>query len=148
MKFSNVVLILSVVSLSLARKITFKDCGSKVGQLASFDLSPCSQDPCVLKRGSNATGIIAFIPHEQVTSSKVYVYAIFGIIPVPLPLPNSDGCKDYGLTCPLKSGQQVELVFTHSIDSTFPTGKVTLKAELKDQERNNIFCGEITLTLQ
>nr|CDJ55918.1 Niemann-Pick C 2 Like [Anemonia viridis]CDJ70588.1 Niemann-Pick C 2 Like [Anemonia viridis] len=149
MKFLVLLLCLQIIwSLSEARKLSFKDCGSKVGKLVSFDLSPCSQDPCIIKRGSNATGTVTFIPSEEVTSSKVYMYAIIGFIPVPLPLPNTDGCKGYGLTCPLKSGKPDELVFSHSIDSTFPAGTVTLKGELKDQEENNIFCGKISLTLQ
>lgn len=97
---------------------------------------------------STATATITFKPHEQVTSAKIYVYAIFGIVPVPLPLPNPNACKGHGLSCPLKSGQADEMVISHSIDSTFPQGKVTIKAELKDQELNNVLCGELTVTLQ
>nr|CDJ55917.1 Niemann-Pick C 2 Like [Anemonia viridis]CDJ70587.1 Niemann-Pick C 2 Like [Anemonia viridis] len=149
MKFLVLLLCLQIIwSLSEARNLSFEDCGSKVGKLVSFDLSPCSQDPCFLKRGSNATGTVTFIPSEEVTSSKVYAYVIIGLIPVPLPLPNQNGCKGFGLTCPLKSGKQYELVFSNSVDSRLPAGTVTLKGELKDQEGNNIYCFEVSLTLQ
>lgn len=147
----TIVFLVAIMALSpsQAMKLKFKDCGSRVGEIVSLDVTPCTTDPCVIKRGgTNATVTVTFKPHEQVTSAKIYAFAIFGIIPVPLPLPNPDACSGHGLTCPLKSGQVQELVIAHSIDSTFPQGKVTVKAELKDQERNNIVCGEVTLTLQ
>ncbi|KXJ25184.1 Epididymal secretory protein E1 [Exaiptasia diaphana] len=142
-----VVIIAAVTSIQ-AMKLKFKDCGSQVGEIVSLDVTPCTSDPCSLKRGgTNATVTINFKPHEQVTQSKIYVYAIIGIIPIPLPIPNPDACTGHGLTCPLASGKDVELVVKQSIDSTFPAGKVTVKAELKDQVQNNVLCGEVTLTL-
>ncbi|XP_001627355.2 NPC intracellular cholesterol transporter 2 [Nematostella vectensis] len=149
MKFlCGAAILLFLLCEARAKKVKFQDCGSEKGKLISVDLTPCSSDPCVIKRGANASGVITFIPHEVVTSSKVLAYAIFGLIPVPLPLPNSDGCKGYGLTCPLKSGKQVELVFEHYIDQTFPTGHLTLKAELKDQDSDVVICGKIPMTLE
>lgn len=145
----SLLLIAIIASTSIqAMNLSFKDCGSQVGEIVSLDVTPCTSDPCSLKRGgTNATVTITFKPHEQVTQAKIYVYAIIGIIPIPLPLPNPDACNGHGMTCPLTSGNAAELIVKQSIDSTFPDGKITVKAELKDQVQNNVLCGEVTLTL-
>lgn len=84
---------------------------------------------------------------EAVSTAKIYAYAIFGLIPVPLPLPDPDACQGHGLTCPLKSGEAVEFVYTEYISEDFPVGGLKLKAEIKDQNDNSIICGIVNLQI-
>ena len=142
-----VVLMLTFAAV-FCKKINYSNCSEAVhGQIASIDVTPCDQEPCVLKRGGNETVTINFIPSEAVTDAKIYAYAIFGLVPVPLPLPNPDACEGHGLTCPLKSGVQVEFVYTEYIDESFPAGKLKLKADIKDQDSNSIICGIVDLEI-
>ena len=145
-----VVSLLAVAAVS-CKQISYQNCSSSTEELAeivSIDLTPCDDEPCVLKKGANETVTITFIPHEVVTDAKIYAYAIFGLIPVPLPLPNPDACQKHGLTCPLKSGVQVEFVLTEYISLDFPSGKLKLKAEIKDQDGKSLLCGIVPLEIQ
>ena len=132
----------------LSKQISYNNCtGEELGEILSIDITPCDEEPCVLKRGGNETVTINFIPQEAVTTAKIYAYAIFGLIPVPLPLPDPDACQGHGLTCPLKSGEAVEFVYTEYISEDFPVGGLKLKAEIKDQNDNSIICGIVNLQI-
>ena len=128
-------------------KCTAPDTTPENGEITAIDVSPCDEDPCVLKRGGNATVNINFTPHEDVTTSKIYAWVFFGIVPVAVPVPNSDACQGHGLTCPLKSGVQVELAYSMFISEDFPSGSLKLDAGLSDQNGKSIICGKVTLKL-
>jgi len=117
------------------------------GEIIAIDVIPCDEDPCVLKRGGNTTVTITFIPHEAVTTSKIYAWVFFGLVPVALPVPSSDACRGHGLTCPLRSGSQVELVYALFISEDFPSGSLKLDAGLNDQNGKSIICGKVMLEL-
>lgn len=117
------------------------------GEINAIDVSPCDEDPCVLKRGGNTTVTINFTPHEAVTASKIFAWAFFGLLPVALPVPSSDACQGHGLTCPLKSEVQVELVYAMFISEDLPSGSLKLDAGLKDQNDKSIICGKVALEL-
>ena len=128
-------------------KCTAPDTTPENGEISSIDVSPCDEDPCVLKRGGNTTVTINFSPDEAVTTSKIYAWVFFGLVPVALPVPSSDACQGHGLTCPLKSGVQVELVYAMFISEDIPSGSVKLDAGLKDQNDKSIICGKVALEL-
>lgn len=48
---------------------------------------------------------IYFIPDEDVDAVTALVHGIILGVPVAFQLPNPDGCKDSGITCPLKTGE-------------------------------------------
>ena len=60
------------------------------------------------------------ITDEAAAKLHSVVHGIVARVPVPFPLPNPDGCKDSGLTCPLKTG--TDLTFTQMIPvkSSYP----------------------------
>ena len=143
---------LLVVATASSKTISYDKCTApdttpENGEISSIDVSPCDEDPCVLKRGSNTTVTIKFIPHEVVAAAKVYAWAFFGLVPVPLPVPSSDACTGHGLTCPLKNGVQVEFVYSLFISQDFPSGQLKLDAGLKDQDDKSIICGKVSLEL-
>ena len=130
-----------------AKSVNFTDCGSAVGKLVSIDISPCDQDPCVLKIGSTVTGTITFIPHERVVSGTVHAYAFLGDYKMPLHLPYTDPCENYGMTCPLPNGKQQEMVVEQYIEEGFPAIKLTFMADVTDQNDKMVFCGQLDLQI-
>ena len=126
---------------------TAPDTTPENGEMTAIDVSPWDEDPCVLKRGVNTTVTINFTPHEDVTASKIYAWVFFGLEPVAVPVPSSDACQGHGLTCPLKSGVQVELVYTIFISELFPSGSLKLDGGLSDQNSKSVICGKVALEL-
>lgn len=150
---SFVAFLLAVVTVS-CKKISYENCTStEVGEITAIDITPCDPDlrassaACVLKKGGNETITITFTPNEVVTAAKLYAYVIFGFVPVPLPLPDSNACEGHGLTCPLKSGVQVEFVYRIYISPDFPSDALKIKAEIKDQDGKSVICGIVSLKI-
>ena len=146
-----VAFLLAVGTVS-AKSISYGKCTApettpENGEITAIDVSPCDEDPCVLKRGGNTTVTINFIPHEDVTTSKIYAWVFFGLVPVAVPVPSSDACQGHGLTCPLRTGVQVELVYSMFISEDFPSGSLKLDAGLSDQNGKSIVCGKVALEL-
>ena len=126
---------------------TAPDTTPENGELTAIDVSPCDEDPCVLKRGGNATLTINFTSHEDVIAAKIYAWVFFGLEPVAVPLPSPDACQGHGLSCPLKSGVQVELVSTIFISEFFPSGSLKVDVGLSDQNGKSIICGKVAVEL-
>ena len=129
------------------RKCTAPDTSPDHGEISKIDVSPCDEEPCVLKKGGNVTVTINFIPHEVVSAAKVYAWAFFGFGPVSLPVPSPDACTGHGLTCPLKSGVAVEFVYNWFVTEDLPSGSLKLDAGLKDQDDKSIICGKVSLEI-
>lgn len=143
--------LLLTVATVFSKQISFQNCpdSQEHGEITSIDLTPCDQDPCVLKMGNNETVTINFIPHEVVTAATINAYAIFGTgEEIPLPVPDPDACEAHGLSCPLKSGVQVEFVYTIYLSPDFPSGiALKLKVDFRDQNDASLICGIVNLQL-
>lgn len=126
--------------------LEFEDCGSKQGSFSSIVLSNCdpaTMDFCPLKKSENVTIEVTFTPSEEVTKVKAVVFGYIAGIPTPFLLPNSDGCTNSGLTCPLAKQSQNKYFLTLPIKSYYPKVKVDIEFSLKDQARQNIVCAMI-----
>lgn len=44
-------------------------------------------------------------PEEDSETLTAVVYGVILGVPMRFPLPNSDGCTDSGITCPIKAGE-------------------------------------------
>jgi Niemann-Pick C2 protein len=99
-----------------------------------------STDICILKKGLNATFQVDFLIHEDSSSAKAVVHGIIEHIPVPFSLANPDGCKDSGMTCPLKNGNDYHYQTYIYVDPRYPSIRLVVKWELQDQSGNDIFC--------
>jgi len=135
-------LMLSISEVNL-REVPFQNCASQKehGEVTSVDVTPCDEDPCIFKHGTNETVAVSFIPHEVVTRAKILAYAIKWGMRFPLPLPNPNACQGYGMTCPLKSSVPVKLTFTQEVSESAPSGSYKLEAILTDQNGDTIICG-------
>lgn len=146
-KVSFFVLLLAVAVVS-SKRISYQSCSSSsLVDIRYMDLTPCDEEPCVLRRGSKETVKIGFIPHEVITEARIYAYGIFRGMRIPLPLQDRDVCQGYGLTCPLKSGVPAELVYNLEVKRMFPSGNYKLEALIKDQNNNLVICGIVDLKL-
>ncbi|XP_011862437.1 PREDICTED: protein NPC2 homolog isoform X2 [Vollenhovia emeryi] len=111
--------------------VTFQDCGSKSGKFTEILVSGCemTQENCILKRGTNASISIKFIPNKDISQVKVRVYGVLVHVPVPFPFQKSDACNDPddGITCPLKKNQEYHYTTTLFVEKKYP----------KDLEKEN-----------
>ncbi|XP_050299566.1 NPC intracellular cholesterol transporter 2 homolog a-like [Anthonomus grandis grandis] len=126
------------------------DCGSVDGSIAKVQVSNCSQNArrCILKRGSNATMTIDFKPKVDSDSVKAVVHGIIMGVPVPFDLPNSDGCLNSGIKCPIKADGEYKYFTNMPILNEYPRVTVDIKWELQDSIGKNLICALIPAKLQ
>ena len=141
--FVSFALIMLAIGAGTSKKVNFLNCPSQklLGEILSVDIIPCDDDPCVFKPGGNESLTLRFIPREVVQSGMIYVYAVRWGKSFLLPLRNRDVCKGYGLTCPLKSGNPVQLTITEEVPQQSPSGSYLLEVLLLDQNHNIVVCG-------
>ena len=132
-------------SQTRAKTVTFKDCGSVEAVVHSVNITPCTNEPCDLKVGTNVTGTTTFTPNEAVQSGEVKAWAIFGLTPVPLSFLNPNLCEGYGVTCPLKSKVAAKVVL--KIFIRFPPLSLILKTQVKDQNGSVLLCVEASFKI-
>ena len=136
------------VTTSVASDVTFKECPSAEGIASKLDITPCESQPCVFHRGTNVTATVIFTPKETVTKSTIQVYGVIGPVPIPFPLPSPDGCKDHGLSCPLKPNVEVKLVVKLPVSKAYPAlPALVVKFDLEDQDGKKVFCVEFPASI-
>lgn len=136
----------SVFMSVTAMNVNFTDCGSEESKLVSLDITPCSEQPCNMKRGTTVTGTLTFIPSLDVTSAKVKAYAVQDGFNIPLPIP-SDACQGYGLECPVKKGVQANFVVKQEIQQEFPPVKLSIKGEIIDPQGKMVVCFQFPIVI-
>lgn len=142
-----------LVSWACAVQMPCRNCNSKEvklpsassvpapsGTCLSVTVTPCEKAPCDLKRGTNVTFEVQFTAGSAASKLTADVHGIINKIPIKFPLPNSDGCKDSGIQCPLVPGQTYNYKDTLAIQSIYPTVSVVVQWSLKDQNGTPVFC--------
>ncbi|KAF2895507.1 hypothetical protein ILUMI_10670 [Ignelater luminosus] len=129
---------------------THSDCGSELGTIVSVDISECKdEDPrCVLHRNTNTTFKLTFNLKENVEKVKAVVHGVVLDVPVPFNLPNSDGCVDSGLKCPLQAGQDYTYETSLPVLKKYPRVTVDVKWELQNENDKDIVCIMIPSKIQ
>ncbi|KAM7427941.1 Phosphatidylglycerol/phosphatidylinositol transfer protein [Porites harrisoni] len=145
----GVVAVFSLCSIVLAscEPVKFKDCGSKESKLEEVDITPCPAQPCQMKRGTNATVEVKFIPNKIISKAKTVVYGIIGGREIPFPGVREDACQDQGLTCPLKPGTENTFKTVLPVKPFYPKIIVDVKWELQDQDTNMVYCFELPVQI-
>ncbi|XP_040268286.1 NPC intracellular cholesterol transporter 2 [Bufo bufo] len=146
MSLSALAVALLCVAVVAGEPLVYKDCGCQQGKLISVDVSPCPKQPCPLVRGSTYTINVTFTSEEATPSCSAIVHGKIAGIPVPFPLPESDGCKS-GLSCPLKSGEGYTYVTKMDVKPQYPKMKLVVKWELRDANNMDLFCWEIPVEI-
>jgi len=147
-KLSFILIACTLLSSVSCTTLRFKDCGSQVGKISTIKTSPdVAQEGkmYVLRKGVDYTVNVTFTSTESTKTAHAQVYGIVAGIPVPFSLPNADGCKDSGITCPIQQGQTYVYSATLPVSKLYPSVKVVVKWELYDHSTdtgNKLFCFE------
>ncbi|XP_031557482.1 NPC intracellular cholesterol transporter 2-like [Actinia tenebrosa] len=126
------------------KNISFADCGSKVGKIVSIDISPCKVEPCTFYKGENATCTIMFIPREDLSSAVIQAFGIISDVKVPW--------KSWSLCnltkCPVKNAQETKIVLSLVVSPEYPTIKLVVDIEMKDQTKQMVFCAKFSAEIK
>lgn len=128
----------------------FQDCGSDKLALTINSVTvnpPCTAPPCILPKGKNASIVINITSAGDFKDLKNKVTGKIAGIPIPFPLPQADGCKD-GIQCPVVSGQSYRETVVVPVLKEYPTIKVPVKWELKDENGNVQGCFEMEVEIK
>ena len=132
----------------VAGKTPYKSCGSASGKLLNVTVSGCTGNPCILKKGTDASFAIGFTAGKDITAVKAVVHGIISGIPIPFPIPNADGCKNSNLVCPLKSGQTYLYKDAIPVAASYPSIRLVVKWELEDENGKDIVCIEVPAQIE
>ncbi|CAG0913591.1 unnamed protein product [Notodromas monacha] len=110
----------------------YVDCGSKGGKIVSVDIVPACGDEryCILQSGKTVKLAWTIQATEALKSLQAKVYGTIAGIPVPFPLPNSNACKDSGISCPVKDGDTFTYDLNLDVKSAYPKIHVDVKFTL------------------
>ncbi|XP_072895359.1 NPC intracellular cholesterol transporter 2-like isoform X2 [Hemitrygon akajei] len=143
---AGLLVFLGLWALSAAQPVKFVDCGSKSGNLTMVDITPCPSMPCQLYKGKTYGVNVTFVSLTATNTSKALVHGILSGIPLPFHLPNEDGCKS-GIQCPIRIDQRYNYINSLEIKKEYPSVKLVVKWELKDENDRDIFCWEIPVEI-
>ncbi|XP_071441360.1 ecdysteroid-regulated 16 kDa protein-like [Hetaerina americana] len=116
------------------------DCGSKAGNFTGVTITNCATDPvCILRRNSNVTIQFDFTPYYGTNKVTAVVHGIKMGIPVPFHFPDEEACRQT-LKCPLFKGKTYTYEATFPIKKKYPTLRLDVKWELKNDEQRDIVC--------
>ncbi|XP_020388862.1 NPC intracellular cholesterol transporter 2-like [Rhincodon typus] len=139
------VTLLSLGALCGAEPVKFLECESTAEQII-VDITPCPLQPCQLRKGQMYNVNVTFTSTTSSSTSKADVHGILSGIPVPFHIPNSDGCKS-GIKCPIQKNGRYSYVTSLPVKDIYPTVKLEVKWELKDDDDKDIFCWKIPIQI-
>ncbi|CAG5866370.1 unnamed protein product [Menidia menidia] len=160
------VVLLCLMGFTCANPVKFIDCGSSSGKVVMVDINPCATQPCQLHRGQSSSVNVTFAsgqcPQQRCVSqlsfaqtlipplrcppqgveSKTSTAVVHGIIAgvhIPFGIPVEDGCKS-GIQCPINKQQTYFYVATLPVKSEYPPIKLVVQWELRDDNKQDLFC--------
>ncbi|XP_020775430.1 NPC intracellular cholesterol transporter 2 [Boleophthalmus pectinirostris] len=134
-------LLFSVIGFTWAEEVNFKDCGSSTGKVSTVNITPCLDhpNPCKLKKGENYSVNVTFLSNVETLKSTAVVHGVIAGVPVPFPIPVSDGCQS-GINCPIEMQKFYNYVTTLPVKTEYPCLKLVVEWELKDDGSKDLFC--------
>ncbi|XP_038630182.1 NPC intracellular cholesterol transporter 2-like [Scyliorhinus canicula] len=138
--------LLALGALCEAEPVKFRDCGSTVGKILQVDVTPCPTLPCVLRKGKSYAVNVTFTSKTSSQTSVAAVHGILSGIPIPFSIPNSDGCKS-GIRCPIRNNQNYHYINYLPVKNEYPSIKVVVEWELKDENNKDIFCWRLPVQI-
>ncbi|CAN9502183.1 unnamed protein product [Ophioblennius macclurei] len=136
---SGFIVVLCLVGLTCSVPVKYIDCGSSSGKVTMVDISPCPTQPCQLHRGDSYTVNVTFSSGVASQTSTAVVHGIIAGVPIPFGIPVGDGCKS-GIQCPIKTQQTYYYQATLPVKAEYPTLKLVVEWELRDDAKNDLFC--------
>lgn len=114
--------------------------------IKEVNVSPCHVQPCELQKGQSYSVNVTFSSNIQSKNSTAYVHGILFGVPVPFPIPEPDGCKS-GISCPIQKGRTYSYLNKLPVKNEYPSIKLVVKWELKDEKQKSLFCWEIPIEI-
>ncbi|KAL3266827.1 hypothetical protein HHI36_010980 [Cryptolaemus montrouzieri] len=115
-----------------------------LGKVQSLAVINCtSEEPtskCRLRRGANTTIDLTFKSDVDLDAIKVVVHGIIAGESKSFALPNSNGCNDSGLTCPVTKDSVVTYTTSLPVKKFYPKISVDVKWELRSKDDKDIVC--------
>ncbi|XP_016129931.1 epididymal secretory protein E1-like [Sinocyclocheilus grahami] len=133
------VVLFSLLACTKAEQVKFVDCGSAEGKVAEVDIYPCPSQPCQLHKGQSYTVNVTFTSSVASQTSTAVVHGVVAGIPVPFPIPQSDGCKS-GIQCPIEPQKAYTYVNQLPVKNEYPAIKLVVEWELRDDSSKDLFC--------
>lgn len=137
--WKSLILLLSLMTFTCAEVVKYIDCGSSDGKVTMVDITPCATQPCPLKQGQDYTVNVTFVSNVETENSTAVVHGIIAGVPIPFPIPVSNGCMS-GIECPIHKLQTYHYVATLPVKSEYPRIKLVVEWELKDDDSKDLFC--------
>ncbi|XP_020388861.1 NPC intracellular cholesterol transporter 2-like [Rhincodon typus] len=138
--------LMTLGTLCGAETVKFHECGSTVGKILTVDITPCPTLPCILRKGQTSAVNVTFISKTSTKTSTAIVHGILNKVPIPFHIPNADGCKS-GIRCPIRSNQTYHYINSLPVKSEYPSIKLVVSWELKDENDRNLFCWRIPVQI-
>nr|XP_046268897.1 NPC intracellular cholesterol transporter 2-like [Scatophagus argus] len=133
------IVLFCLMGFTCAEMVKFLDCGSTTGKVASVDISPCPSQPCQLHKGQAYSVNVTFNSGVESQTSKALVHGIIAGVAIPFPIPIEDGCQS-GIHCPIQKQQSYHYVNSLPVKSGYPSIKLVVEWELKDDNSKDLFC--------
>ncbi|KAI1278368.1 Mite group 2 allergen Gly d 2.02 [Halotydeus destructor] len=135
--FNIQLLFILLASSSWAKRISFTDCGK--GEVKWVDVSPCDNEPCMFKKGTNVTMIASIIANQDTETASLEVTVDILGIPVDYPGIDSNLCDK--VSCPIVTGKQYEATYVIFADDYFPSLKTEMTWDATGSA-GNMFCAK------
>ncbi|KAM9708674.1 NPC intracellular cholesterol transporter 2-like [Menidia menidia] len=133
------VVVLCLMGFTCADPVKFIDCGSSSGKVVMVDINPCATQPCQLHRGQSSSVNVTFASGVESKTSTAVVHGIIAGVHIPFGIPVEDGCKS-GIQCPINKQQTYFYVATLPVKSEYPPIKLVVQWELRDDNKQDLFC--------
>lgn len=146
---NQAILLLVFGFINICYATRFSDCGSVTGKVNFVEVTNCpdNQDICILKKGTTVEVKVHFTPKVRSQSLTALLNAEILDTPVPLPLAEPDACKT-GISCPVEKGKSYTYQNSLEVLDFYPEVELSVKLELKDDQRKNMVCGSIKCKIQ
>merc|ERR1712235_21404 len=119
----------------------YKDCGSKA-KVTGVDVNGCTQAPCLLPKGTDASMIIKFEAPAASTAVNTVVHGIIAGIPVPFSVPEGKACETGHVNpgCPLTAGAEHAYDIKLPVSSWYPSLRLNVRWQLQDENGAPLVC--------
>uniref|UniRef100_G3MLH4 MD-2-related lipid-recognition domain-containing protein n=1 Tax=Amblyomma maculatum TaxID=34609 RepID=G3MLH4_AMBMU len=145
----GVALVLLVVASTAGKCMAFwKPCTADNGHVLDLTVNtPCNKERYILQKGTNVTFNVEFWPTVDSGCVKAQAYGLVMGVPIPLKMPNDDGCKNSGIECPVKSGEKYMYVQEIEVKPSYPKMSATIRWSLGDESGGTMACAVLPVDI-
>ncbi|XP_066970148.1 NPC intracellular cholesterol transporter 2 homolog a-like [Macrobrachium rosenbergii] len=151
MNTNALIILLFATFVATSSAVNIQNCGGSASvNLNGIQITGCKPNirRCIFVRGQDADMALPFTTNVQVTAVTAKVTGIVSFIPIPFNLPNSNGCVNSGLQCPLEPQQPQTYSASLPVLKSYPSIPVLVQWELLDQNNNKLVCIKFPVQLK